>query len=105
MAWFDGLQARGIVCAGNPLARNGVVLSGKKAREFADGPFAESKEVIGGTLLLDVATMEEAVAIAKACPSLCYNTNIEVRPISDECPLTALARQKEQREQLATAAA
>ena len=29
-----------------------------------DGPFAESKEAIGGTLLLDVATLEEAIGIA-----------------------------------------
>ena len=99
------MVARGIVKGGQALAREGATVFGNNARVFSDGPFAESKEVIGGTLLLDVATMEEAIAIAQACPSLRYNTNIEVRPISDECPLNAHARQMEQEERLATAGA
>jgi len=102
-AWVDGLMAQGKVKGGQALAREGVTISGNNRRVVSDGPFAESKEVIGGTLLLDVATMEEAVAIAKACPGLRYNMNIEVRPISDECPQTARLRQLEQ--QLATAPA
>ena len=105
-AWVERLVARGIVKGGQALAReSATVLGNNKRTVVSDGPFAESKEVIGGTLLLDVATMEEAIAIAKACPSLRYNTNIEVRPISDECPLTAHARLKEPGEQLATAVA
>jgi hypothetical protein len=59
-----------------------------------DGPYAESKEAICGTLILDVATLDEAIAIAKACPSLRYDSALEIRPISDECPLEACARQK-----------
>jgi len=100
-AWVDGLVAQGKVKGGQALAREGVVVSGNNRRVVSDGPFAESKEVIGGTLLLDVATMEEAIAIAKACPSLRYNTNIEVRPISGDCPLNTRLRQVE--EQLTTA--
>ena len=104
-AWVERLVARGIVKGGQALAREGATVFGNNKRTVLDGPFAESKEVIGGTLLLDVATMEEAVAIAKACPSLRYNTNIEVRPVSDECPLTTHARLKEQEERVATATA
>jgi hypothetical protein len=78
------------------LGRKGVVVSGNNRRTISDGPFADSKEVIGGTLVLDVATMDEAIAIAKGCPSLRYNTNIEVRPITEDCPLDARLRQMEQ---------
>ena len=95
MAWFDGLQARGIVRAGNPLARNGVVLSGKDAREVADGPFAESKEVIGGYLVLQVAVLDEAVAVARECPTLDFGITVEVRPMLDECPISARLREKQ----------
>ena len=95
-AWVDGLVAQGKVKGGQALAREGVIISGNNRRVVSDGPFAESKEVIGGTLLLDVATMAEAIAIAKACPGLRYNTSIQVRPISDECPQTARLRQLEQ---------
>ena len=91
-AWVERLSAQGKVKGGQALARECATVFGNNKRTVSDGPFAESKEVIGGTLWLDVATMEEAIAIAKACPSLRYNTNIEVRPIRDECPLTARAR-------------
>ena len=100
-AWVGRLMAEGKARPGVALAREGATVSGNK-RVVVDGPYAESKEAIGGTLLLDVATMEEAIAIAKACPSLRHNSAIEIRPISDECPLEACARAKEQ---LAIAAA
>lgn len=95
-AWVERLMTQGKVKGGLALGLEGARVSGNNRRVVSDGPFAESKEVIGGTLLLDVETLEEAVAIAKACPSLRYNTNIEVRPVSDECPLDAHLRQLEQ---------
>jgi hypothetical protein len=101
-AWVGRLFAEGKARPGVALAREGATVSGNK-RVILDGPFAESKEAIGGTLVLDVATMEEAIAIARACPSLRHNSTIEIRPISDQCPLAACAREKAQ--QLAAAAA
>ena len=92
-AWVDGLVAKGKVKGGMALGRDGAIVSGNSKRTVSDGPFAESKEVIGGTLVLDVATMEEAIAIAKQCPSLRYNTTIEVRPISEDCPFNARLRE------------
>lgn len=95
-AWVERLVAQGKVKGGQALGRASATVSGHNKRTVSDGPFAESKEVIGGTLLLDVATMEEAIAIAKACPSLRYNTTIEVRPIVADCPLNTRLRQLEQ---------
>lgn len=85
-AWFEGLQAQGKVVAGQPLEREGKVVSGKNGRIVADGPFAESKEAIGGYFLLSVGSMDEAVAIAKGCPGLELGAVVEVRPIAQECP-------------------
>jgi hypothetical protein len=45
-----------------------------------DGPFAEAKEMVGGFFLLDVATRDEAVAIAGQCPAAEWAT-VEVRSI------------------------
>jgi hypothetical protein len=45
-----------------------------------DGPFAEAKEMIGGFFLLDVATRDEAVAIANECPAAEWCT-VEVREL------------------------
>lgn len=86
MAWFRGLMEKGIATAGNPLEREGKLVSGKKGRVVADGPFAESKEAIGGYFLLKVGGMEEAVAIAKQCPGLDYGAVVEVRPLLETCP-------------------
>jgi hypothetical protein len=46
--------------------------------QVLDGPFAEAKEMVGGFFLLDVATREEALAIAGACPAAEWAT-VEVR--------------------------
>jgi hypothetical protein len=86
MAWFKRLTDGGQAVAGNPLEREGRIVSGKNAR-VTDGPFAESKETIGGYFLLKVDTLDEAVAIAQECPGLPYGIRVEVRPVAAECPI------------------
>ena len=88
MAWFKGLTENGKALAGAPLEPEGKVVSGKNGRIVADGPFAESKEAIGGYFLLNVKNFEEALAIAQGCPGLPYGAVVEVRPVADACPLT-----------------
>jgi len=100
MAWFKRLTEQGKAVAGNPLEPEGKLVSGKNGRVVADGPFAESKEAIGGYFLLHVNSLDEAVAIAKECPGLPHGAVIEVRPVAAECPMGAEAR-----EELAGAAA
>jgi hypothetical protein len=96
MAWFKRLSEQGKALAGNPLAPEGKIVSGKSGRVVADGPFAESKEAIGGYFILDVGSLDEAVAIAKDCPGLSYGVRVEVRPVLGECPLVAAAKAEEQ---------
>ena len=95
MAWFNGLKENGQAVAGNPLEPQGKVVSGKN-RVVSDGPFAESKETIGGYFLLKVGTMDEAVAIAQQCPGLPHGIRVEVRPVAGECPVAAEARTEAQ---------
>jgi hypothetical protein len=102
-AWFDRLNAQGKIKGGQALARNGALVSGRYGRLVSDGPFAESKEAIGGYLVLDVETLEEAIAIARTNPTLAYGTSIEIRPLAEECPLDAWARESALQEQLANA--
>lgn len=100
MAWFKRLTEEGKAVAGHPLEREGKAVSGKNGRVVADGPFAEAKEAIGGYFLLDVASMDEAVSIAKQCPGLAHGAKVEVRAVRAECPLAGKAE-----EQLAEATA
>jgi len=102
-AWFEKLTAQGQAKPGRALERKGAIVSGVNGRIVTDGPFAESKEAIGGYLVLDVETIEEAIAIAQSSPGLAYGGSIEVRPLAEECPLDARARELAREEQLATA--
>ena len=98
-AWLEGLMASGKVKAGQALGRSGAMVSGKNGRSITDGPFAEAKEVIGGYLLLNVETLEDAVAVAKTCPCLAFGGKVEVRPLTNVCPsqtrLEELTREEE----------
>lgn len=95
MAWFRRLMNEGRAIAGNPLESAGKIVSGKN-RVVSDGPFAESKEAIGGYFLLDVASMDEAVAIAQECPGLPYGARVEVRPVAAECPVASEVKHEAQ---------
>jgi hypothetical protein len=83
LGFAEGLKARGILRAVESLASQGEgarvqVRDGK--RSVVDGPFAEAKEMVGGIFLVDVATLEEAVAIAAECPAAEWCT-VEVRKV------------------------
>ena len=95
MAWFKRLTEEGKLVAGSPLEREGKIVSGKD-RIVSDGPFVESKETVGGYFLLDVATLDQAMAIAKECPGLPYGVRVEVRPVAAECPIAADVRAEAQ---------
>src|SRR5258708_39031675 len=86
MAWFERLKQQGKVKGGQPLERTGKIVSGKNGRIVADGPFAESKEAIGGYFLLQVDDLDEAVEIAKDCPVLEYGSTVGGRPIAQGSP-------------------
>ncbi len=81
--WVDDLQARGIWLTGDQLApprraRTVRVRDGKTT--VTDGPFAETKEAVGGFDLLECDSLEDAVEIAASHP-LAQAGAIEVRPL------------------------
>jgi hypothetical protein len=81
--WLDDLQARGIWVTGDQLApprraRSVQVRNGKTI--VTDGPFAETKEILGGFDLIECGSLEEAVEIAAGHPVAQIGT-VEVRPL------------------------
>jgi len=84
IVWFDRLTQEGKAKAGQPLTEKGKIISGKKGQKVVDGPFAESKESIAGYILLQAATLDEAVKIAKECPGLDYGISVEVRLVDQQ---------------------
>jgi hypothetical protein len=87
VSWYDGLQTQCRLKGSNPLFPQGKVVSGKKGSVVADGPFAESKEAIGGYLLIEAESLEHAVEIARGWPILAYGATVEVRPVAAACPV------------------
>ena len=49
---------------------------------ITDGPFAETKEGLGGFYLIEAADLDAALALARQCPGVRYGS-IEVRPVVD----------------------
>jgi hypothetical protein len=85
-AWFERLLQEGKIKSAHPLMDEGKIVTWKKGQTVADGPFAESKEAIGGYFLLEIGDLDEALRIAKECPALQYGMTVEVRPVAEQCP-------------------
>jgi hypothetical protein len=96
--WFQGLEKKGILKGARPLQQSGKVISGKGGRHVADGPYAESKESVGGYVMLAAGSFDEALAIAKTAPMLDYGVIVELRPLATECPVMEKLRQAEAKE-------
>jgi hypothetical protein len=77
------LKARGLLLATESLVSHDraarVQVRGGNA-QVVDGPFAEAKEMVGGFFLVDCATREEALGIARQCPAAEWAT-VEVRAL------------------------
>jgi hypothetical protein len=80
--------AAGVMAGGEALHDSNtattIEVQGGKGGEtvFTDGPFAETKEILGGFYLLDVADLDEALNWAQQIPGAWYG-KVEVRPIVD----------------------
>jgi len=82
--WRDDLRRRGVLETAEALRpdRDGVRVSRRTGKgTLRDGPFAESKEMVGGFFLLNCESKQEAVAIAEECPAAEYAT-VEVRELA-----------------------
>ena len=77
-AWYDQLVAEGRVKPGHRLAREGKTVS---KHRVSDGPFAETKELIGGYWIIVARSLDEATQLAARNPTLACGLTFEIRPI------------------------
>ncbi len=91
--WCDRLSAEGKLQGARPLEARGKLITGKTGQIVTDGPFAESKEAVGGYFLISVDDEEEAIALARSHPLLELGLTVEVRPMAAECELMKQARE------------
>lgn len=82
--WAENLKERGLLLATESLRSQASAtrIERRAGRTHViDGPFAETKEMVGGFFLIDCATHEQAVAIARECPAAEWLT-VEVRGVA-----------------------
>lgn len=85
MAYSEALTKAGIVKGSNRLQRSSAattvrVSNGKS--QVLDGPFADSKEQLGGFFIIDVPDLDAALSWAARCPAASFGA-VEVRPLWD----------------------
>lgn len=81
-AWSAKLAMAGKLAGGHKLKEEGgkQLAQGRDKLSVVDGPYAETKEVIGGIFLLNAENYDEAVRLSSDCPHLAYG-RIEIRQI------------------------
>ena len=77
-AWLKSLADRGhLIDRGQPLDRSGKLVG----KLVTDGPFAETKDLIGGYSLIKARDIAEAAELARGCPVIERSGQVEVRPV------------------------
>lgn len=81
-AYTDALVEAGVLVSGNALQPDhaATVVAGRgDARTIQDGPFADARETLGGYYIIDVPSLDAALAWADRCPAVEHG-RIELRP-------------------------
>ena len=78
---MEALAKEGRNSGGQRLTPGGAVLRGK-TKQVSDGPYTESKEIVGGYLLIKAKDFAEAMTLAEGCPIFHYDGICEVREVA-----------------------
>ncbi|HEV3153724.1 MAG TPA: YciI family protein [Candidatus Baltobacteraceae bacterium] len=81
VTWMQQLAANGhLKDRGQPLEPEGKVVRGT-SRTITDGPYPESKDVVGGYTLIEASDLAQAAELAGGCPIFERDGLVEVRPV------------------------
>jgi hypothetical protein len=82
MAWYEKHGASGVLADGGHQLQGPETAKTARASGVIDGPFIESKEVLGGYSVLEAASVDEAIEVGKTWPGVDRGLiTIEVRPV------------------------
>jgi hypothetical protein len=80
--WIDELSKKGIYGGGERLARNDAAVVRGNAKQVIDGPYVESKEIVGGYINIKADNLQQVIEISKGCPIFNFDGNIEIREVA-----------------------
>jgi hypothetical protein len=81
--WSEELARQGRRNVGTALENGGKSVGGHE-RIVTDGPYAESKDLVTGALMIEAASLEDAVEVAQQCPTYEFGGSVEVRAVQGE---------------------
>ena len=83
VTWMKELGEKGhIKDRGQPLELTGKVVRGKQ-KVVTDGPYTESKDIVGGYTLVEAKDLADAAELSKGCPIFDSGGLVEVRPVME----------------------
>ena len=82
MSYTADLQATGKMLGGEALQPTATAKT-VRTSVVSDGPFAETKEALGGFFMIETDSPDEALAWAKKMPNVSRGGAVEIRPIVD----------------------
>jgi hypothetical protein len=85
IAYVEAMKTAGVLVQGTGLQPTSTATTVRVAggkTQVLDGPYADSKEQLGGFHIIDVADLDAAISWAARCPTALYGV-VEVRPLSD----------------------
>ena len=79
ITWMRDLEARGLMKSyGRPLETGGKVV---RRESVTDGPFAETKDIVLGFIVVEARDLAHATELAAGCPLLAGEGSVEIRPV------------------------
>jgi hypothetical protein len=82
-AWTDQIRREGHHLGGEALKVDGLTVRERDGQTVVDGPYAETKESVGGFYIIQAPDLAAAAEIAKGCPAVMYHGSVEVREIHE----------------------
>jgi len=79
--WVEDIRAEGKLKQAQKLLDDVRHEVSFRQGQVTDGPFAETKETIGGYFVVETSTMQEAIEIARTCPVVTHGGSVELREI------------------------
>jgi len=80
--WVDELTKKGIYNGGERLTRKEAAVMKGKSKLITDGPYTESKEIIGGYVSIKAENLQQAIEISKGCPIFLFDGIVEIREVA-----------------------
>jgi hypothetical protein len=82
MAWIDKTTREGTFKSSEPLDKAGKVIHGKK-QVVTDGPYAESKDLVSGYVMVKAPSLAKATEMARSCPMAEHAASVEIRELQE----------------------